>query len=89
LKAAATWDPGGKPVDTIRHPLPAIIQPAEVAAEQRAPNVVPAIIADLGEQAGWRYVKFFATNIRNQHTRRAYARAEGKAITLHVGLLCI
>jgi site-specific recombinase XerD len=36
---------------------------------------VPAIIADLGDQAGWRYVEFFTANIRNRNTRRAYARA--------------
>jgi hypothetical protein len=35
---------------------------------------VPAIIADLGDQAGWRYVDFFTANIRNPNTRRAYAR---------------
>ena len=29
----------------------------------------------LGDQAGWRYVEFFTGNIRNPHTRRAYARA--------------
>jgi hypothetical protein len=55
--------------------LPAIIQPAEVTANVRAPNVVPALIADLGDQAAWRYVEFFTANIRNPHTRRAYARA--------------
>ena len=32
-------------------------------------------IAALGDQAGWRYVEFFAANIRNPNTRRAYARA--------------
>jgi site-specific recombinase XerD len=37
--------------------------------------VVPALIADLGDAAGWRYVEFFTANIRNPHTRRAYARA--------------
>src|SRR5215469_5609187 len=36
---------------------------------------VPAIIAAAGEQASWRYVEFFTANIRNPHTRRAYARA--------------
>jgi hypothetical protein len=36
---------------------------------------VPALIADLGEQAAWRYVEFFTANVRNPHTRRAYARA--------------
>jgi site-specific recombinase XerC len=51
---------------------------------------VPALIADLGDQAGWRYVEFFTANIRNPHTRRAYARAcarffawcEQRALTL-------
>jgi hypothetical protein len=38
-------------------------------------HVVPALIADLGEQASWRYVEFFTANIRNPNTRRAYARA--------------
>jgi site-specific recombinase XerD len=28
-----------------------------------------------GEQAGWRYIDFFTSNIRNPNTRRAYARA--------------
>jgi site-specific recombinase XerD len=37
--------------------------------------IVPALIADLGEQASWRYVEFFTANINNDHTRRAYARA--------------
>lgn len=36
---------------------------------------MPALIADAGKQAGWRYVEFFTANIRNPHTRRAYARA--------------
>jgi site-specific recombinase XerD len=36
---------------------------------------VPALIADLGDQAGWRYVEFFSARIRNLHTRRTYARA--------------
>jgi site-specific recombinase XerD len=33
------------------------------------------IVADLGNHASWRYVEFFTANIRNPHTRRAYARA--------------
>ena len=37
--------------------------------------MVPALIAELGDQASWRYVEFFAANIRNPNTRRAYARA--------------
>jgi hypothetical protein len=44
--------------------------------DQRALNVVPALIADLGAAAR-RYVEFFTANIRNPNTRRAYARACG------------
>jgi site-specific recombinase XerD len=44
-------------------------------AHARAFNVVPALIADLGEEAAWRYVEFFTANIRNPNTRRSYARA--------------
>ena len=35
-------------------------------------HLVPALIADRGEQASWRYVEFFIANIRNPNTRRAY-----------------
>jgi site-specific recombinase XerD len=55
--------------------LPATITEAGITADERASNVVPAVIADLGEEAAWRYVEFFTANIRNPHTRRAYARA--------------
>jgi site-specific recombinase XerD len=58
-----------------KNQLPATIASAEVAADQRALNVVPALIADLGDEAAWRYVEFFTANIRNPNTRRAYARA--------------
>jgi hypothetical protein len=36
---------------------------------------VPELIAAAGERAGMRFLEFFAANIRNPHTRRAYARA--------------
>jgi integrase/recombinase XerC len=39
------------------------------------PDVVPALIAAAGERAARRFLEFFAANIRNPHTRRAYARA--------------
>jgi site-specific recombinase XerD len=55
--------------------LPVTIQHAEITSDLRAPNVVPGLIADLGDEAAWRYVEFFTANIRNPHTRRAYARA--------------
>ena len=40
----------------------------------RAP-AIPRLVADAGESASMRYVEFFAANIRNPHTRRAYGRA--------------
>jgi len=58
-----------------KNQLPAIVQQSEVTTDQRALHVVPAIIADLGDEAAWRYVEFFTANIRNPNTRRAYARA--------------
>jgi site-specific recombinase XerD len=36
---------------------------------------VPALIAVAGERASLRFLEFFAANIRNPHTRRAYGRA--------------
>jgi hypothetical protein len=39
------------------------------------PWVVPALIADVSNDASWRYAEFFTANIRNAHTRWAYARA--------------
>ena len=35
----------------------------------------PALVAAAGERAGIRFLEFFASAIRNPHTRRAYARA--------------
>jgi site-specific recombinase XerD len=62
-------------LDEPKDQLPATITQADITADQRALNVVPALIADLGDEAAWRYVEFFTANIRNPHTRRAYARA--------------
>src|ERR1700680_1667482 len=36
---------------------------------------LPALVAVAGERAGVRFLEFFAANIRNPHTRRAYYRA--------------
>ena len=56
--------------------LPATVTQAEITSpDLGAAPVVPALIADLGYDASWRYVEFFTANIRNPHTRRAYARA--------------
>jgi len=35
----------------------------------------PALVAAGGERASYRFFEFFTANIRNLHTRRAYARA--------------
>src|SRR6202171_316804 len=57
--------------------LPAIIPPGALATPSDT-YIVPALIADLGDEASWRYVDFFTANINNDHTRRAYARACGR-----------
>jgi site-specific recombinase XerD len=54
--------------------LPALVS-QNVPAPLGDRHLIPALIADLGEQASWRYVEFFTANIRNVNTRRAYARA--------------
>ena len=40
-----------------------------------ASATLPALVVAAGERAGMRFLEFFAANIRNPHTRRAYARA--------------
>lgn len=56
------------------HHLPAILKPGQLATAADT-HLVPALIADAGEPAAWRYIEFFTANIRNPNTRRAYARA--------------
>ena len=57
--------------------LPAVLPTGALAPVPTADTYigVPALIADLGDPAAWRYVEFFAANIRNPNTRRAYVRA--------------
>ncbi len=38
---------------------------------------VPALIAEAGERACWRFLEFFTVNIRNRNTRAAYGLAAG------------
>ena len=38
-------------------------------------STLPALVTAAGERASMRFLEFFAANIRNPHTRRAYARA--------------
>jgi site-specific recombinase XerD len=56
------------------HHLPATLKPGQLATAADT-QLVPALIADAGEPAAWRYIEFFTANIRNPNTRRAYARA--------------
>jgi hypothetical protein len=56
--------------------LPATLKPTALTTTIDADlHLVPALIADAGDPAAWRYVDFFTANIRNPNTRRAYARA--------------
>ena len=43
---------------------------------------VPELVTAAGERAGMRFLEFFAANIRNPHTRRAYARAADEFLAL-------
>jgi hypothetical protein len=45
-----------------------------------ASSTLPALIADAGERASLRFLEFFAANIRNPHTRRAYGRAAAEIL---------
>ena len=56
--------------------LPAVLPSGAIAPAASADTyIVPVLVAALGDQASWRYVEFFAANINNPHTQRAYARA--------------
>lgn len=46
---------------------------------------VPALVASAGDRAGVRFLEFFASAIRNPHTRRAYARAASDFLTWCAG----
>ena len=64
-----------KPVDQ----MPAVIPFGVLTTKADTDRpLVPVLIADAGNAAGWRYVEFFTANIRNPSTRRAYARACGR-----------
>src|SRR5271170_643324 len=49
---------------------------------------LPVLVAAAGERAGIRFLEFFVANIRNPHTRRAYARAAGEFLAwcAHTGV---
>ena len=55
---------------------PPVLLPTRVRALPSAAGpVLPALVVAAGDRAGTRFLEFFASTIRNPHTRRAYARA--------------
>ena len=60
--------------------LPAIMDRPKIIPAGRA-HALPALIAVVGESASRRFLEFFAANIGNPHTRRAYARAVSEFLT--------
>ncbi len=42
---------------------------------------LPSLVAAAGDRASIRFLEFFAAQIRNSHTRRAYSRAVGEFLT--------
>ena len=56
---------------------PSLPSSSPVTLPVQSPNgpIIPLLIAAAGEQACIRFLEFFASTIRNPHTRRAYARA--------------
>jgi site-specific recombinase XerD len=50
-----------------------------------SPQSLPALVTSAGERAGIRFLEFFASAIRNPHTRRAYARAAGEFLAWCAG----
>src|SRR5208283_5296446 len=50
-------------------------KPVRISRAIAAEIVVPAIVADAGDQAARRFLEFFAATIRNRNTRTAYLHA--------------
>ena len=46
-----------------------------------AASTLPVLVTTAGDRAEIRFLEFFAANIRNPHTRRAYSRAVGEFLT--------
>jgi hypothetical protein len=46
-----------------------------VLAPSSTPFILPVLVVRTGDRAGARFLEFFAGQVRNPHTRRAYARA--------------
>jgi Phage integrase, N-terminal SAM-like domain len=57
----------------------------DTALGLRSSAPLPALVMRAGERAGIRFLEFFASTIRNPHTRRAYARAVGEFLAWCAG----
>ena len=55
----------------------ALRRPSTLPVIIAAGPALPALVAAAGDQAATRFLEFFASTLRNPHTRRAYARAVG------------
>jgi integrase/recombinase XerC len=51
---------------------------SQIVPISRSAVALPALVAASGGNAGIRFLEFFAAQIRNPHTRRAYGRAAGE-----------
>ena len=47
---------------------------------------LPALVSAAGDRASARFLEFFAANIRNPHTRRAYSRAVSDFLACDAGI---
>lgn len=54
---------------------------SKAVALRPALGQLPALVTTAGDQAGMRFLEFFAAQIRNVHTRRAYSRAVADFLT--------
>ena len=61
--------------------LPAVIPPGAIISHLGSTHGVPSLIAAAGAKAQLRFLEFFASTIRNPHTRRAYGRAVADFLT--------
>jgi hypothetical protein len=52
--------------------LPVVIPKTVTTSTSGFTPAVPVLVAVAGERAGMRFLEFFAANIRNPHTHRAY-----------------
>src|SRR2546430_9451496 len=54
---------------------PKLVSKSDETLASAGASGVPAVVLAAGKKAGLRFIEFFAANIRNPNTRRAYYRA--------------